>query len=337
MCRKYIWLFVLVLLVACSPQVTIQAPESNGEELQEVPITEIALAGSLAKRESEISSLAWYGDTLILLPQYPDFDGGSHLYALSKSEIETYLASDNPAPLSPRPVPFDDSGLSSLIGGFQGFEAIEFVGDRVYLTIEAELDDGMRGYLVSGQIAPDLSEVVMVAEVVTEIVLQGRHENRTDETMLLYADTLVTLYEVNGVKVNKDPVANRFDFDLKTREPLPFSNIEYRVTDATVVDEKGRFWVINFYDPRDKNLQTDTDPLADRFGLGATHATYNQVERLVEMRITDAGVSLTDTPPLYLELLSKVPRKWEGIVRFNDGFLLATDKFPVTVLAYVGK
>ncbi len=335
--RKYLWLFVLSLLVACGQQIKIQTPELTGEELPEFSVTEIALTGPLAKRDAEISGLAWYGDTLILLPQYPGFDGNSRLYALPKSEIEAYLATDNPVPLRPQPVPFVDSGITSLIDGFQGFEAIAFAGNRVYLTIEAELDEGMLGYLVAGKITPNLSEVVIETSVVTEILPQAKHDNRTDETLFIYGDTLITLYEVNGTRVNEMPVAHRFGFDLNAQDPLSFPNIEYRVTDATSIDEKGYFWVINFYDPRDENLQTDTDALTDRFGRGTTHSTYEQVERLVEMRITDAGVSLTDTPPLYLELLSDVSRKWEGVARFNDGFLLATDKYPETILVYVGK
>jgi len=108
---------------------------------------------------------------------------------LPKSEIETYLTTDDPAPLRPHPVPFVDSGITALIDGFQGFEAIDFVGDRVYLTIETELDEGMLGYLVVGQVTPDLSEVVM-GKVVTEVMPQARQENRTDETLFIYADSL---------------------------------------------------------------------------------------------------------------------------------------------------
>ena len=335
--RKYIWLFVLILLAACGQQAKAQTSKSNGKYLPEAHVTEIVLAGSLAKKDAEISSLAWYGDTLILLPQYPGFDGTNQLYSLSKTEIEDYLATDNPVPLRPRAVPFIDSGRISLINGFQGLEAIAFAGDRAYLTVEAELNEGMRGSLVAGQMMPNLSELVMDTAVITEILPQARQENRTDETLFVYGDSLITLYEVNGTSVNESPVAHRFDFDLKPREPLPFPNIEYRVTDATAVDEKGRFWVINFFDPRDENLRTDSDAILARFGRGSTHSNYNQVERLVEMQITDAGISLTDTPPLYLELISDVARKWEGLVRFNDGFLLATDKYPDTILVYVEK
>ncbi len=227
---------------------------------------------------------------MILLPQYPDFDGDSHLYTLPKADIEAYLATLDPEPLIPQPIPFINSGIVSLIDGFQGFEAIAFAGDHVYLTVEAELTEGMRGYLVAGQMIPGLREVVLEV-VISEILPQTKH----------------------GVKVNEAPIAHCFGSDLKAQEPLPFLNIEYRVTDATSVDSNGRFWVINFYDPRDKNLQTDSDALADCFGWGASHSTYNQVERLVELQITNDGIGLTDTPPVFLQLLRNVARKDYGL------------------------
>ena len=48
-----------------------------------------------------------------------------------------------------------------MIDGFEGFEAIAFDGQDVYLTLEADTKDGMRGYLVQGEIMLDLSEIVI--------------------------------------------------------------------------------------------------------------------------------------------------------------------------------
>ncbi len=95
-------------------------------------------------------------------------------------------------------------------------------------------------------------------------------------------ETLITLYEANGVDVNESPVAHRFNADLSVLDTVAFPNIEYRVTDATSVDENGRFWITNYYYPGDKELQTDGDVLAAlQGGWGTTHLAYNQVERLV--------------------------------------------------------
>jgi hypothetical protein len=56
---------------------------------------------------------------------------------------------------------------------------------------------------------------------------------------------------------------------------------------------------------------------------------------LIEFRIDKDDVNLIDQAPIYLELLDEDSRNWEGIVRYGDGFLLVTDKFPTTILAYV--
>jgi hypothetical protein len=73
-----------------------------------------------------------------------------------------------------------------------------------------------------------------------------------------------------------------------------------------------------------------------RYGTGPTHAQKPQVERLIELQVKDAGIVLTDRPPIQLQLSSDVPRNWEGLVRLDDrGFLLATDKFPGTLLGFV--
>ncbi len=305
------------------------------EAIQEFPVTEIALAGPLSNRNAEISGMAWYGDLLILLPQYPHFAGDGYVYALPKAEIEAYLMTEDAEPLTPLAIPMNDAGLSSQIDGFEGYEAITFAGDVVYLTIEANTKDGMRGYLVAGQIAPDLSELVVETAVITEILPQTNQVNHSDETLLIDGETLITIYETNGVIVNESPEAHRFNLDLSALDTVPLPNIEYRVTDATDVDENGRFWVINYFFPGDTALQTETDALGDKYGWGATHLVYNQVERLVELQLTDDGISFTDTPPLLLELPSDDARNWEGIVRLNNGFLVATDKFPKTILGYV--
>ena len=48
------------------------------------------------------------------------------------------------------------------------------------------------------------------------------------------------------------------------------------------------------------------------------------------------GIVLTETPPIQLEL-GPESRNWEGLVRLEDrGFLLMTDKFPGTILGFVG-
>ena len=60
------------------------------------------------------------------------------------------------------------------------------------------------------------------------------------------------------------------------------------------------------------------------------------VERLVEFRVENSQVRITNHPPIQLEQIEEESRNWEGVVRLdNRGFLLITDKYPETIFAFV--
>jgi hypothetical protein len=300
----------------------------------------IPLAGPLAAASAEISGLAWYGDMLILLPQFPQRFGDA-LFALPKAEIVAFLAGSLDGPLTPQPIPLLAPDLSQ-ISGYEGLEAIAIAGDRVFVTIESSGGAPMMGYVVNGRIAPDLSQIELDTTNLVEIAPPVPLSNYSDEAILVVNDTVLTIYEANGKNVNPVPAAHQFSTDLELLESLAFPAIEYRVTDATAVDGNGRFWVINYLYPGDiTKLNIAQDGIAAQFGMGATHAasqTVGQtVERLIELQLITDGITLTDTPPIQLELLpDDEARNWEGIVRLDDaGFILATDKFPETILGFV--
>lgn len=314
-------------------------PTTVAATATEQPIEEIALTGVLADRAAEISGLAWYGDNLILMPQYPNFSseytGDGFLYALPKAEIEAYLDGQNPEPLSPRPIPLNDAALAGIIEDYQGFESVAFSGDRIFLTIEAGENANMSGYLISGVIAPDLSAITLNIEGMVENPLQDMQNNKSDEAILVVDDHILTFYEVNGAGLVPVHVANVYDFDLNFVETIPFPTIEYRVTDAAFATNSD-FWVINYFFPGDEDLKPASDPLAEKFGRGPTHSKFETVERLVQMRYSPGGIVLTDAPPVQLSLLTDNSRNWEGLALLDGrGFLIATDKFPGTILAFV--
>lgn len=296
----------------------------------------IPLAGPLAAANAEISGLAWYGDMLILLPQFPGrFD--DQLFALPKADIMAFLDGLQDGPLMPQPIPLAAPGLAQL-AGYEGLEAIAFRGDQVFVTIETSNGSPMMGYLATGSSMPDLSQIELDMTNLAEIAPPAPLANYSDETLLVKDDAVLTIYEANGNHINPGPAAHQFSLELEPLGLLPFPAIEYRVTDATEVDENGRFWVINYLFPGDiGKLNPAPDSIAERYGRGPTHATSETVERLVELQINSDGMTLADTPPIQLELLADgEARNWEGIARLDErGFLLATDKFPETILAFV--
>ncbi|MEZ4673450.1 MAG: hypothetical protein R2932_04310 [Caldilineaceae bacterium] len=75
-------------------------------------VTVIPLAEPLDVRQAELSGLAWHGDTLVLLPQFPEeFD--QQLYGISKSALVAYLTGQSTVALEPQPIGLDDGAVSA--------------------------------------------------------------------------------------------------------------------------------------------------------------------------------------------------------------------------------
>lgn len=326
--RWLTWLFLFLLVGGCGPVAAVTLPET--------PVQEILLTKPANISTSEISGMDWYEDWLVMLPQYPQRIRRGGLFAIPKSEILAYLDAERPQRIDPRIVPFDDGGLRRSVPGFQGFEAIAFDGDAVYLTIEAETLGQMQGYIVRGQVIGDLEAVRLEPNTLREVPLPVNMINMTAESLLLAGEELLTLFEANGARILSDPVAQRFDRALEPLGELPFPNVEYRITDTTRLDGDGRFWAINYFFPVDVRLYTFRDPLVSAYGEGRTNARMLGVERLVEMQYTDEGITLVDEAPLYLRMESITGRNWEGIARLDDrGLLVVSDKHPDTILGFV--
>src|SRR5687767_13263687 len=96
------------------------APETDAVSVRLLP-----LAAPLAGRDVEISGMSWHGDTLVLVPQYPE-RFGDVLFALERGEILARLDGSGPGePLRARTIPFDAPGLRRL-PGYEGLESIAF-------------------------------------------------------------------------------------------------------------------------------------------------------------------------------------------------------------------
>ena len=338
--------------VTSSPQGT-EAPaelsptptkDSQGQALpnpvQEAPIQVIPLDGPAALAQAEYSGMAWYQDQLVLLPQYPqrmsDHADGL-LYAITRQEILDFIQGKTSQPIRPRQVILKSQELEKKVSQFEGFEAIAFDGQQVYLTIEARDGLNMMGYLVKGEVQGDLNEIHLDVNSLTRNPPQQDQSNRSDEAILIANDQLLTFFESNGAQANPDSHASLFDLNLTPTGILEFPAIEYRLTDATEIDASGRFWMMNYFFPGDTDLLPLSDPIRETFGAGITHAQSETVERLLEFQYTSQGIRLSGTPPIQFQLSSPdESRNWEGLVRLDDlGFLIITDKFPETILGFV--
>lgn len=346
MCQAGMHAFVCVLLTAlllwgCGPpQSSAPSPAVHSDSSREVAPQPLPLASPLDRPDIEISSLTWYGDTLVVLPQYPSRATGDderRLYGLSRPALRRAVADSSTAPLEPIPIPLRAAGISEHAAAYEGCEAIVFDGHRVYLAIEGKArEEGMEGHLLRGGAAPGLRHVRVQGSDERVLPQQARLPNMSYEALATRGDTVIAIFEANGARVNPTPRTPQFGPTLQALGSVPFPTLEYRVTDVTALDRRERFWILNYFYPGDRDiLRPAPDSVALRYGQGSTHRTSEVVERLVQYRYTDHGIRRTDRSPIWLELDEDAARNWEGVVRFGDGFLLATDRFPRTILAYV--
>ena len=316
-----------------TPEASISQPV-----IEEVEVVPLKIPERIQAASFEYSGLGWFGDYLVLLPQYPegkDFTREAALFAIAKKDL--LLAVEDPTiELPVRDVPIFNSDLRDEIKGFEGFESILFVDQTVYLTIESRAGNPMMGYLIIGEVLGELESITLDPESLVELVPLSSARNITFEAMTFWNGNLYVIYEHNSMQNATQPVAYEFNQDLEFEREITFPVINFRVTDATSSDSSGKFWIMNYYFPGDTFLAVDEDPLVLEYGEGETHAKNEPVERLVELQIEDSAISLVDQPPIYLQLLEdNVARNWEGIALLEEmGFLLITDSFPDSLLGF---
>ena len=286
----------------------------------------ITLNGDITSPDQEVSGLAWYNDNLILLPQYPE----DRIYSIPKQQIIAFLDSSL-STILPHEIMWNSSGLDKHISGFEGYESIIFNDDTVYVTIEAERHRKNSGFIARG-IIDNNNEININNKSLKQIKTPVTLRNLTYETILINNNSVITIYEVNSEKVNKSPVYHQFDKNLILDIVKPFPFTEFRITDATEVGEDGKFWVTNYFWPGDYELlKPDLDYTITK------KKDIKPVERLLEFQFVDENIVRTETLPIEIKLSEfDDSRNWEGIVRLdNKGFLIVTDKFPGTILAFI--
>ena len=310
----------------------------NQEYLEEVAVIPLKLPDRISAASFEYSGMGWFGDYLVLLPQYPegkDFSRKPNLFAIAKQDLLAAIT-DPDLELPVRDIPIENSDLRSMIRGFEGFESILFVDQSVYLTIESRAGDPMMGYLIRGVVNGDLESITLDVNSLVELRPFSSELNATFEGMTYWNGSLYVMYEHNSIRNVKQPVAYQINPDLENIREIPFPVINYRITDATISDVDGKFWVMNYFFPGDTHLAVDQDSLVEEYGEGKTHAENDPVERLVQLQIENDQISRIDQPPTYLQLLDNdIARNWEGLVMLDNlGFLLITDSFPGSVLGF---
>lgn len=325
-------LFIAVALSACAArQPPPAAPRACPDDDAVAPVP-IALAGIDARRRrhegsryAEVSAMAWHGDDLWLVPQYPDRyarDGREGaLLSIPRARIEAYLDGRERGPIEPARVPFA-VGSVATVQGYEGVEAMVVEGDRVWVTIEVrESEDRASSILVSGRVG---AEGVRLDDRRVALPPPVDLPNTAYEALLAVPDGLVAIFESNGSTQRTEPTALVVARELGAPPAaIPFPRTEYRITEVTPLDARGRFWAANYFFP------------GDHFLAPGEVRAVDTVEQLVEFRWAADGITRTARRPVVLRRGSH-PRNWEGLARLpGRGVLAVTDEWPDTLLALI--
>ena len=316
-------IFFMIFVISCSKKIS-----------KEVSPYYIKINGPMADRKQEISGMDWYEDNLFLLPE--NLNG--YVFLIKKSELDSRINKTDTSAITPQKIKFKTPNYKETMPGFDSFEAIAFRGYEVYISIEIRFKDRMGCMIARGHIDEETLEITIPEQTLIPFDVPRFVDNMSYESLVIKGDRVYGLFEAYGDSLIKDPYVLSVNVSGKDIRKHPTSSINYRIADATRIDNNNSFWAINYFYPGDKStLKPGMDLLAKNYGEGATHSKSDRVERLVEYRINNNKIVLTDNPHLELELEGeKTSRKWEALARYEDkGFLIATDKYPTTILAYV--
>ena len=318
-------LFSLLIAISCSFKRT----------QEKTPIM-LKISGPMKNSDEEISGMDWYNDNLIILPE--NLNG--YAFAIKKSDLDLRINNRDTSAIKPKKINFNTPNYKKLIPGFDSFEAIAFRGYEVYLTIEIKFPDSMSCLIARGHIDAQTLDITIPEQNLTQINVPTYVDNMSYESLVVDKDRVIALFEANGDSLIKNPYAISINSSGNDIFKYQTSSVNYRIADATRVDKNNRFWAINYFFPRERGvLKPGDDILASKYGEGLTHSKSERVERLIEYKIHNKKVLITNNPPIEIKLEGeKISRKWEAIARYEDkGFLLATDKYPKphTLLAYL--
>ena len=299
---------------------------------QEIEQKVIPLSGIITDPNQEISGLDWYKNNLVLLPE--NLNG--FVFIIPKEKIIKSIELKSPTPIFPEVNKFKTPNYSKTIKGFEGFESIAFDNNKFFVTIEAKDDDEMKSYLAWGKIDRNSLNMTIHEDSLKEIKTPIQVKNMTYESALIYKENIILLYEANGHNLQSKITHPNISLLNHSISSIEFPNIEYRITDVTKIDINNKFWAINYFWPGDKKrLKPSEDLILSKHKEGTSHSQSEIVERLIQFKIDEGKIMSTNKKPIQLEL-DKKSRNWEGIVQIEDkGFLIATDKYPKMILAFV--
>ena len=325
-----------IVFVSCDNELSAQEEGTHYNVLPEVKPVEIKLAEPFNSPDKEYSGLAVFQNKLVLLPQYffgLDKDTVGYLYTIDFSRITQYLNGSDTTPIRPDSIRAIGNGLQRFNRSGSGYEAIVFEGNNVFLAIE-DIGVPTKTYIVKGTYDENDNSIFFDDATLTELPQQTNVRNYGYETLVKYGENIISINELNGVNNVSQPKAFEYDENLSMIKSFGLPHIEYRITDATYV-ENNEFWAINYFWPGDSDLtRPGEDKIAEKYGIGEHQSTEKGIERILKFKIVGDSL-IVASAPIYIYPDEAQSSNWEGIAKFGNGFILVTDTYPRTRLVYV--
>ena len=328
--------FITLILASCS-LFTRNKKEDYSQLYFDIRLSELA-----SDKNAEYSSMCWFEDNLILLPQYPSYFQTSLnqdvIFMITKDKLSNAINRKGRKVIEPETIQVINNETYKMLPGYEGFEGICYDGEYFYLTVEYNSPTN-QAVVVKARLSEDNKKLEILNDDHLVVDLPANVINASYESIFIYNDFIYVIYEANGRIINNNPIAKKISKDLQTVENINFESIEYRITDVTSFDETGKGWGINYFWPGDANLYLPyEDFIPNQFP--AVNNIEQGVERIVPLIITDNAIEYdVSRDPIYIKKEARDDSyNWEGIVNYeDDSFLLVTDKFPRTVLRLLKK
>ena len=329
-----LFIFVTLLLTSCS-----LFKNSNGDDHSD-QYFDIKLSEVAADRNAEYSGLCWYENNLIMLPQYPSYFnkilGYDTIFMLSQDLISDTIKRKGKRVVAPAQIKVINNKAHELLPGYEGFEGICYDGEFFYLSIEYNATTN-QGAIVKARLSEDETELEILNDEHLILDLPSNVFNASYESIFFYDNHIYLIYEANGKRINRNPIAKRISRDFQTVEDVAFEAIEYRITDVTAFDEEGKGWAINYFFPGDlDHYLPDEDFIPNNYV--AENNTEIGIERLIPLRVMENKIEYDNSrKPIYIKKEKRdISYNWEGVVKYhNNSFFIATDKYPQTVLRFL--
>ncbi|MEJ5962573.1 hypothetical protein [Pedobacter immunditicola] len=294
----------------------------------------------------EFSGLAWSGNRLYLLPQY-----GNHKETLLNGEFSIYsLLADSIS----RVIDGKDTALTqfkvlriknleklpdSVKSHYQGFEAITFYKNEVFLAIETD-DKYDYCFVIKGVLNEQQSQILIDPSRTIALKRYPYIFNAGFESLTYLPDKqkLMALFEFNGMHTGG--IGFLFDTDFKSKpKEIAVPYLPFRITDIEAT-KRGRIYGINYYWEGDyhvylnnnisRNQESAVKKWAPAFGDSLKTKSYARIVTKKRWRskswdqVTSFEANKTN---------------WEGLALFRNGALVITDanrsKKLKTVFAFI--